>query len=78
MPGKKTEVIEKVDATHIMPDIYESWLGKQKSTHVLAKSGFLGDLKVGRQAARANEDIIDTAQTASEREKRHLKAKEKR
>jgi hypothetical protein len=78
MPGKKTEVVEKVDDTHIMPDIYESWLGKQKSTHVLAKSGFVGDQKVGRQATAANEDVIDTAQTVSERDKRHLNAKGKR
>jgi len=78
MPGKRTEVVEKVHDSQIMPDIYESWLERQKTTHVLAKSGFVADWKVGKQATVANGDIIDTVTMVREREKRRSRGRGKR
>ncbi len=76
MPEKRGEVVEKVDASQMMPDIYESWLEKQKSTHVHARSGFIAEWKLGKAVEEAKEeDKIDIAETAHEKAKRRKKGK---
>jgi hypothetical protein len=54
MPQRRTEVVEKVDASLMMPDIYENWLNKQQSGHAKARSGFIGDqdIRLGEQEAQ--------------------------
>ena len=76
MPEKRGEVVVKVDASQMMPDIFENWLEKQKSTHVHARSGFIAEWKLGRQEEEAREeDKIDIAESAHEKAKRRKKGK---
>ena len=65
MTGKREEVTEKLDASKLMPDIYENWLEKQRSREVSARSGFVADRKVGEQG----EDRLHVAHAAHERAK---------
>ena len=79
MPEKRAEVVEKFDASQMMPDIYENWLEKQKSTHVHAKSGFNSEWKLGEQEEEAKEeDKIDIAESAHEKAKRRKNGKKAR
>jgi hypothetical protein len=79
MPEKRGEVVEKVDASQMMPDIYENWLEKQRSTRVHAKAGFIAVWKVGKQEEEAREeDEIDNAETAHEKAKRRKRGKRTR
>jgi hypothetical protein len=76
MPEKRGEVVEKVDASQMMPDIYEKWLEKQKSTHVNAKPGFVADRKLGEvKKEDTEEDLIDLAAEAHEKAKRRKSGK---
>lgn len=60
MPQKRGEVVEKLDTTQEMPDIYEDWIEKQ----VKAKSASLAE----QAEEDEEEDEIDVA------EDRHQKA----
>ena len=73
MPEKRAEVVDEADATQLMPDIYESWLEKQKSTHVHAKSGFISEWKQEEETSK--EAKIDLAEEAREKAKRRKKGK---
>jgi hypothetical protein len=76
MPEKRGEVVEKVDASQMMPDSFENWLEKQKSTHVHAKAGFMAEWKLGKGEEEAREeDKIDIAETAHEKAKRRKRGK---
>ena len=67
MPQKRSEVVEKVDATQAVPDIYEDWLKKQ----VKARSASF--------AAQADEDEeedeIDAAEDSHEKAHRRKRGK---
>jgi hypothetical protein len=79
MPEKRGEVVEKVDASQMMPDIFEKWLENQRSTHVHAKAGFMAEWKLGEGEEEAKEeDKIDIAETAHEKAKRRKKGKRTR
>ena len=54
MPQKRGEVVEKVDATQAIPDVYEDWITKQ----VRAKSASLA----AQAEQDSEEDEIDTAE----------------
>ena len=67
MPQKRGEVVEKVDATRAVPDIYEDWIAKQ----VKAKSASF--------AAQAEEDTeedeIDSAEDIHEKAHRRKRGR---
>jgi len=76
MPQKRGEVVEKVDAGQMMPDIYENWLRKQKSKGVRARSGFIGSEEVGRgEEEDREEDKINSTEAAHEKGKRRKREK---
>jgi hypothetical protein len=81
MPQKRGEVVEKVDASQMMPDIYENWLNKQQSRPVKARSGFIGsqDIGLGEQEEEdREEDAIDRTETVHEKAKRRKRGKRSR
>lgn len=73
MPGKRTEPVEKVDANTMLPDIYENWLKKQKTSSVSAKAGFISDRALGKEDKAIEEDLIDEATAELKREKKRKK-----
>jgi hypothetical protein len=78
MPEKRGEVIEKADASQMMPDIYENWLKKQRTGDVKARSGFIGgqDTKLAEEEEEdREEDQIDKTEDAHEKAKRRKRAK---
>ena len=78
MPQRRTEVVEKVDASQMMPDIYENWLNKQQSGHAKARSGFIGhqDTRLGEQEEEdREEDEIDTTEDIHEKAHRRKRGK---
>jgi hypothetical protein len=77
MPRKRAEVVEKVDASELMPDIYENWLKKQ-SGRVKARAGFLGEQVTGLDEQKEEdreEDEIDRTEDAHEKAKRRKNSK---
>jgi hypothetical protein len=79
MPEKRNEVVEKVDASQMMPDIYENWLRNQKNNGVRARSGFIGDeeTRLGDVEDR-EEDKVDNTEAAHEKAKRRKRGKTSR
>jgi len=76
MPEKRAEVVEKVDASQLMPDSYENWIEKQKSVRVHARAGFMSEWKLGKGEEEAREeDKIDIAETAHEKAHRRKRGK---
>jgi len=81
MPEKRGEVVEKVDANQMMPDIYEEWLKKQESGHARARSGFIGgrDTKLGEEQEEDREEgDVDRAEDSHEKAKRRKRGKTNR
>jgi hypothetical protein len=67
MPQKRGEVVQKVDATQAVPDIYEDWIAKQ----VKAKSA-----SFAVQAEEdTEEDEIDSAEDSHERAHRRKRGR---
>jgi hypothetical protein len=67
MPQKRDEVVEKVDAAHAVPDIYEDWLKKQ----VKARSAsFAAQAEEDKE-----EDEIDDAEDAREKANRRKRGR---
>jgi hypothetical protein len=77
MPQKRSEVVEKVDASQMMPDIYENWLNKQQSGPVKARSGFIGheDTSLGEQEEDREEDEVETTEDVHEKAHRRKRGK---
>jgi hypothetical protein len=78
MPQKRSEVVEKVDASQMMPDIYENWLNKQQSGPVKARSGFIGheDTSLGEQEEEdREEDEVETTEDVHEKAHRRKRGK---
>ena len=78
MPQKRGEVVEEVDASQIMPDIYENWLKKQQSRPAMARPGFIGnqDARAAEQEVEdREEDDIDRTETVHEKAKRRKRGK---
>jgi hypothetical protein len=78
MPQKRSEVVEKVDASQIMPDIYENWLNKQQSGPVKARSGFIGHESTSlseEEEEDREEDKADIAEDAHEKAHRRKRGK---
>jgi hypothetical protein len=78
MPQKRGEAVEKVDASEMMPDIYENWLRKQPSTDVKARSGFIGgqETKLVREEEEdREEERIDRSEDSHEKAKRRKRTK---
>ena len=76
MPQKRGEVVEKVDASEMMPDIYEKWLKTQRSGNARAKSGYIGsqDTKLNEEAAEdRQEDKVEGTEASHEKAKRRKK-----
>jgi hypothetical protein len=67
MPQKRGEVVEKVDATRAIPDIYEDWIEKQ----VKARSASFAE-EAGEDR---EEDEIDEAEDAHEKAHRRKRGK---
>ena len=81
MTQKRSEAVEKVDASEMMPDIYEKWLNKQPSTNVKARSGFIGgqDTKLVEEEDEDREEThIDKTEDAHEKAKRRKRTKTSR
>lgn len=77
MPEKRGEVVEKVDASQMMPDVYEIWLRKQETKRVTARPGFIGkEEKVldEEEGEDRQENEIDNAESAHEKAKRRKRA----
>jgi hypothetical protein len=73
MTAKRGAVVEKVDASQMMPDIYGKWLGRQKSGQAKARSGFIGNKTLGlvEQAEEDREEYqVDRAEDERETAKR--------
>jgi hypothetical protein len=78
MPQKRGEVVKRVDASEMMPDIYENWLKKQESRDVEARSGFIGDrdIKPSEQEDEdEQENEIDRAEDVHEKAHRRKRGK---
>ncbi|MGA2665340.1 MAG: hypothetical protein ABSF83_10385 [Nitrososphaerales archaeon] len=78
MPQKRSEVVEKVDASQMMPDIYENWLSKQQSGPAKARPGFIGheDTSLGEQEEEdREEDEVDTGEEVHEKAHRRKRGK---
>jgi hypothetical protein len=78
MPQKRGEVVEKVDASQMMPNIYEKWLEKQVSMPTKARPGFASsqDRKLGELSeADKEEDEIDDAEDTHEKAHRRKRGK---
>ena len=78
MTEKRAEVVEKVDASQMMPDIFGKWLEKQESGHARARSGFIGnqDTRLGKQEEEdREEDQVDRTEDAHEKAKRRKHGK---
>jgi hypothetical protein len=67
MPQKRGEVVEKVDASQAMPDVYESWLKKQ----VDARSASLTD----QEEEDKEEDEIDRTEDLHEKAHRRKRGR---
>jgi hypothetical protein len=67
MPQKRGEVVEKVDSSQSMPDIYENWLKRQ----VKIKTASLA----GQAEEDKEEDEIDRAEDAHEKAHRRKRGK---
>jgi len=67
MPQKRGEVVEKVDTTQAIPNIYEDWIEKQ----VKARSASLTD----QEAEDEEEDEIDEAEDLHEKAHRRKRGK---
>ncbi|HVC26656.1 MAG TPA: hypothetical protein VND40_00705 [Nitrososphaerales archaeon] len=67
MPQKRGEVIEKVDATQAVPDIYEDWLTKQ----VKARSKSFAS----QATEDEEEDEVDAAEELHEKAHRRKRGK---
>jgi hypothetical protein len=78
MPQKRGEVVEKVDPSQIVPDIFENWLEKQPSTDVRARSGFIGnqDTRLGEQEEEdREEDEIERTEDVHEKAHRRKRGR---
>ncbi|MDA4115499.1 MAG: hypothetical protein OK442_02955 [Thaumarchaeota archaeon] len=67
MPQKRDEVVEKVDATQAVPNIYEDWIAKQ----VKARSASLA----AQTEEDEEEDEIDAAEDSHEKAHRRKRGK---
>ena len=67
MPQKRGEVVEKVDTTQAIPNIYEDWIEKQ----VKARSASL----TGEEAEDKEEDEIDEAEDVHEKAHRRKRGR---
>jgi len=67
MPQKRGEVVEKVDTTQAIPDIYEDWIAKQ----VKARSASIDD----QAEEDREEDEIDEAEDEHEKAHRRKRGK---
>jgi len=67
MPQKRGEVVEKVDATQTVPNIYEDWIAKQ----VKARSASLAE----QGEEDREEDEIDTAEDVHQKARRRKRGK---
>jgi len=70
MPEKRNEVVEKAYVSEMMPDLFESWLMKQKSGAATARSGFMGSDGASIAGEDREEDRIDNAESAHEKAKK--------
>jgi len=78
MPQKRGEVLERVDPSQIMPDIFENWLKKQPSTEVRARSSFIGNRDIGlseQEEEDREEDEIDRTEDVHEKAHRRKRGK---
>lgn len=71
MPQKRDEVVEQVDASQMLPDIYENWLKKQQSGSPRAKSGFISK----EEEEDREEDKVDLSEDAHEKAKHRKRGK---
>jgi hypothetical protein len=80
MPQKRGEVVEKVDASQAMPDVYEKWLEKQESKPAKARPGFTSaDRGIGKMEEEDKEEAeIDTAEDVHEKAHRRKRGKTSR
>lgn len=62
-------MVEKFDASQMLPDIYENWLKKQTAGNARARAGFI---------SREDEDRVDLAEDAHEKAKRRKRQKTRR
>jgi hypothetical protein len=67
MPQKRGEVDEKVDASQMIPDIYENWLNKR----IKAASGSLGQ----QEEEDKEEDELDRTEDVHEKAHRRKRGK---
>jgi len=67
MPQKRDEVVEKVDTTQAVPDVYEDWIAKQ----VKARSASLA----AQTEEDKEEDEIDAAEDSHEKAHRRKRGK---
>ena len=67
MPQKRGEVVEKVDTSQVVPNIYEDWIAKQ----VKAKRASLA----GEAEEDSEEDEIDKAEDVHEKAHRRKRGK---
>ncbi len=70
MPQKRNEVVERSDASELLPDIYENWLKRQPTANAKAKAGFISEAAEDRE-----EDKIDNEEDAHEKAKRRKRGR---
>ncbi len=78
MPAKRGEVVEKVDASEMIPDIYGKWLERQESGQAKARSGFIGNKTTGlaeQEEEDREESQADRAEDTHEKAKRRKHGK---
>jgi hypothetical protein len=80
MPQKRGEVVENVDASQRMPDVYEKWLEKQESKPAKARPGFTSrGIGIGEMGEEDEEEAeIDMAEDVHEKAHRRKRGKTSR